>query len=114
MASSLTTDIKQRVLTIVREQFNLDLDDFPSEIPPRTELGDLAFPLAFELVKQLKAATGEKKNPRDIAAKLAAGLSNIAGVAKIAAGIVDPGAAVLPGRPALEGDAHRDVGVGRI
>ncbi len=83
MASSLTTDIKQRVLTLVREQFNLELDDFPSEIPPRTELGDLAFPLAFELVKQLKATTGEKKNPRDIAAKLAAGLSNIAGVAKI-------------------------------
>jgi arginyl-tRNA synthetase len=83
MASSLTTDIKQRVSGIVREQFNLELEDFSSEIPPRTELGDLAFPVAFELAKRIKAATGEKKNPREIAAKLAEGLSNIEGVAKV-------------------------------
>ncbi len=83
MASSLSAEIKQRVLTIVREQFNLELEDFSSEIPPRTELGDLAFPVAFELAKRIKAATGEKKNPREIAAKLAEGLSNIPGVAKV-------------------------------
>ncbi len=83
MASSLSADIKQRVVGIVREQFNLQLDDFPAEIPPRTELGDLAFPVAFELAKRIKAATGEKKNPREIAAKLAEGLSNIPGVAKV-------------------------------
>ncbi len=83
MASSLSAAIKQRVIAIVREQFDLDLEDFSSEIPPRTELGDLAFPVAFELAKRLKAATGEKKNPRDIAAKLAEGLSDIPGVAKV-------------------------------
>jgi arginyl-tRNA synthetase len=83
MASSLTADIKQRVIGIVREQFNLELDDFSSEIPPRTELGDLAFPVAFELAKRIKAATGEKKNPREIAAKLAEGLSPVPGVAKV-------------------------------
>lgn len=83
MASSLIADIKQRVIGIVREQFNLELDDFSSEIPPRTELGDLAFPVAFELAKRLKAATGEKKNPRELTAKLAAGLSHIPGVAKV-------------------------------
>ncbi len=83
MASSLTADIKQRVLAIVHEQFNLELEDFSVEIPPRTELGDLAFPVAFELAKRIKAATGEKKNPREIAAKLAEGLSNIPGVAKV-------------------------------
>lgn len=83
MASSLSVDIKQRVISLVREQFNLELTDFPAEIPPRTELGDLAFPVAFELAKRIKAATGEKKNPREIAAKLAEGLSNIPGVAKV-------------------------------
>ena len=83
MASSLPAEIKQRVIALVHEQFNLQLDDFSSEIPPRTELGDLAFPLAFELAKRIKAATGEKKNPREIAAKLAEGLSNISGVAKV-------------------------------
>jgi arginyl-tRNA synthetase len=83
MASSLTADIKQRVLAIIREQLNIELEDFSAEIPPRTELGDLAFPVAFELAKQIKAATGEKKNPREIATKLAEGLSNIPGVAKV-------------------------------
>ena len=83
MALSLSDDIKQRISALVREQFNLELEDFSSEIPPRTELGDLAFPVAFELAKRIKAATGEKKNPREIASKLAEGLSNIEGVAKV-------------------------------
>jgi arginyl-tRNA synthetase len=83
MASTLSAAIKQRVIAIVRDQFHIELEDFPAEIPPRTELGDLAFPVAFELAKRLKAATGEKKNPREIAAKLAEGLSNIEGVAKV-------------------------------
>src|SRR5262249_28065826 len=33
----------------------------------------------------------------------------VAGVAEVAAGVVDPGAAVLPGCPALERDTHRDL-----
>ncbi|MFN7927551.1 MAG: arginine--tRNA ligase [Blastocatellia bacterium] len=83
MASSLSADLKQRVISLVREQFNLEVTDFPTEIPPRTELGDVAFPVAFELAKRIKAATGEKKNPREIATKLAEGLSNIPGIAKV-------------------------------
>lgn len=83
MASSLSAALKQRVISLVQEQFNLSLEDFPAEIPPRTELGDLAFPVAFELAKRLKAVTGEKKNPRELATKLAEGLSHIPGVAKV-------------------------------
>ncbi|MBS1811553.1 MAG: arginine--tRNA ligase [Acidobacteria bacterium] len=83
MASSLSAEIKQRVIGIVQDQYQIELNDFAAEIPPRTELGDLAFPVAFELAKRIKAATGEKKNPREIAAKLAEGLSNIPGVAKV-------------------------------
>ena len=83
MSSSLTAEIKQRVTALVREQLGLELTDFSAEIPPKTELGDLAFPVAFELAKRLKAQTSEKKNPREIAANLAAGLSNIPGVAKV-------------------------------
>ncbi|HEX8337548.1 MAG TPA: arginine--tRNA ligase, partial [Pyrinomonadaceae bacterium] len=40
------------------------------EVPPRTDLGDLAFPVAFELAKRIKQATGEKRNPRAIAEEL--------------------------------------------
>lgn len=83
MASSLTTEIKTRLIALVRDAYNLELDDVVSEIPPKTELGDLAFPLAFDLAKRIKAATGEKKNPREIAAKLAEDLKAIAGVARV-------------------------------
>lgn len=38
-----------------------------TETPPKTELGDVAFPVAFELAKKIKQSTGEKKNPREIA-----------------------------------------------
>ncbi|HMS43399.1 MAG TPA: arginine--tRNA ligase, partial [Pyrinomonadaceae bacterium] len=45
-------------------------ENISAEIPPRTELGDLAFPVAFELAKQIKQQTGEKQNPRNIAEQI--------------------------------------------
>lgn len=83
MASSLTNEIKQTLIALVRDNFSVELDDVVSEIPPKTELGDLAFPLAFDLAKRIKAATGEKKNPREIANTLAEGLKVIPGVARV-------------------------------
>ncbi|HEY8459413.1 MAG TPA: arginine--tRNA ligase [Blastocatellia bacterium] len=83
MSSSLTAEIKQRLIALARDNFNLDLDDVVSEIPPKTELGDLAFPVAFDLAKRIKAATGEKKNPREIATRLAEGLTAMPGVARV-------------------------------
>ncbi|MBI3423023.1 MAG: arginine--tRNA ligase [Acidobacteria bacterium] len=83
MPLSLADAIKHHLLTQVREQFNLELADLATEIPPKTELGDLAFPLAFDLAKRLKAATGAKQNPRELAAKLAAGLRALPGVARV-------------------------------
>ncbi|HMV50668.1 MAG TPA: arginine--tRNA ligase, partial [Blastocatellia bacterium] len=65
------------------DNFSVELDDVVSEIPPKTELGDLAFPLAFDLAKRIKAATGEKKNPREIATRLADGLKTVPGVARV-------------------------------
>src|SRR5215831_5768009 len=83
MSSSLTTEIKQRLIALARDNFNLDPGDIVSEIPPKTELGDLAFPIAFDLAKRIKAATGEKKNPRELATKLAEGLTAMPGVARV-------------------------------
>ncbi len=82
MSSSLANEIKQRLIALARDSFNVDLDDVVSEIPPKTELGDLAFPIAFDLAKRVKAATGEKKNPRELATKLAKGLTAMPGVAR--------------------------------
>ena len=73
-ASSLTTLVKERLIALIREQFDLALPDLVCEVPPRTALGDLAFPVAFELAKQLKASTGQKRNPRELASALAAAL----------------------------------------
>jgi arginyl-tRNA synthetase len=83
MSSSLANEIKQRLIALSRDNFNIDLDDVVSEIPPKTELGDLAFPIAFDLAKRVKAATGEKKNPRELASKLAEGLTGMPGVARV-------------------------------
>jgi arginyl-tRNA synthetase len=83
MSSSSAIAIKQRLLALVREYFNLDLDETAVEVPPKTELGDLAFPIAFELAKRIKASTGEKKNPRELATKLAEGLRALPGVSRV-------------------------------
>lgn len=59
------------------ESFGVELDQIAIETPPKTELGDLAFPIAFELAKRIKQATGEKENPREIAETLRAALESV-------------------------------------
>lgn len=83
MPSSLALEIKHRLLSLIREKFDIEPDDVAVEIPPRTELGDLAFPIAFDLAKRIKAATGEKRNPRELAVTLAEGVRAIPGVARV-------------------------------
>ena len=75
--------MRKRVHSAIHRLFDIDLPDIPVEVPPRTELGDLAFPVAFELAKRLKAATGQKQNPRDIANKLADSLRGTEGLARV-------------------------------
>jgi arginyl-tRNA synthetase len=64
---NLQEQLKTRLRDAARELFDIELDQIAAEAPPRTELGDIAFPIAFELAKQIKQKTGEKKNPRAIA-----------------------------------------------
>lgn len=63
----LQQSLRERVRAAAADTFGVELEQVPSEVPPRTELGDLAFPVAFELAKRIKQATGEKRNPRAIA-----------------------------------------------
>jgi arginyl-tRNA synthetase len=72
--SELQKALREKVIEIAKENFNIELESVAAEIPPKTELGDLAFPVAFELVKQIKQATGEKENPRKIAETLKSAL----------------------------------------
>ncbi|QQS42081.1 MAG: arginine--tRNA ligase [Acidobacteriota bacterium] len=71
------------------EELGADLDHIAAEIPPKTELGDLAFPVAFELAKVLKQKTGEKQNPRALAEKIAPMLESFDFVGKVS--IAGPG-----------------------
>jgi arginyl-tRNA synthetase len=75
--------LKERVRALAREQFGVSLEQLSTEVPPRTELGDLAFPVAFELAKRVKQLTGEKRAPRAIAEQLKAALEATAGVARV-------------------------------
>ncbi|MCA1817621.1 MAG: arginine--tRNA ligase, partial [Acidobacteria bacterium] len=72
--------LRERVRATARERFGVEMEQIASEIPPRTELGDLAFPVAFELAKRIRAATGEKVNPRAVAEELRAALAREPGV----------------------------------
>ncbi|HEX8291077.1 MAG TPA: arginine--tRNA ligase, partial [Pyrinomonadaceae bacterium] len=68
--SELQQSLRGRVRATAADKFGVELEQATSEVPPRTDLGDLAFPVAFELAKRIKQATGEKRNPRAIAEEL--------------------------------------------
>ena len=70
MAEALVDIIKTKLREAIQQNFGITVESIASEIPPRTELGDLAFPVCFELAKQIKATTGQKANPRQLAEKL--------------------------------------------
>src|SRR5688572_16220021 len=75
--------LRERIRATACSAFDLDLDYVASEIPPKTELGDVGFPVAFELAKKIKKETGEKRNPREIADILKASLEEFEFVDKV-------------------------------
>jgi arginyl-tRNA synthetase len=76
-------NLRATVITTAKNEFDVELENVASETPPKTELGDVAFPVAFELAKRIKQATGEKKNPREIAEKLKAAIENSEAVERV-------------------------------
>src|SRR5436853_2514550 len=80
---TIQQELREQLRAAIKDLFDIDLAEFTSEVPPRTELGDLAFPVAFELAKRLKQATGEKRPPRAIAEQLATVLQATEGVARV-------------------------------
>jgi arginyl-tRNA synthetase len=79
----LQKTLRESVRAAAAGKFGVELEQVPAEVPPRTELGDLAFPVAFELAKRIKQATGEKRNPRAIAEELRQELESAEGVARV-------------------------------
>jgi len=79
----LQEKLRGRVRSTAAERFGVELEQLSAEVPPRTELGDLAFPVAFELAKRIKQATGEKRAPRAIAEELKRELEAVAEVTRV-------------------------------
>jgi arginyl-tRNA synthetase len=75
--TELQSVLREKVREAAQDKFQITLDQIVAEVPPKTELGDLAFPVGFELAKQIKAATGEKQNPRALAETLRAELETV-------------------------------------
>jgi len=81
--TELQLKLKDRIRSAARELFGVELQQVAAEAPPRPDLGDLAFPVSFELAKLIKQATGEKQAPRAIAEKLKSQLENIEEVSRV-------------------------------
>lgn len=79
----LQNKLKAAIRLAAAVSFAVQLDEVVGEVPPRTELGDLAFPVAFELARQIKKTTGEKRAPRGIAESLKSSLEAIDEVARV-------------------------------
>src|SRR6266536_1948512 len=75
--------LKQAVRAAALALFGIELDQINAESPPRPELGDVAFPVAFELAKLVKLGTGMKMAPRAIADQLKTKLEASAEVARV-------------------------------
>ena len=75
--------LRERIRSTAQAAFDVELDYIASETPPKTELGDVAFPVAFELAKNIKQKTGDKRNPREIAEILKASLEEFDFVDKV-------------------------------
>lgn len=81
--TELQSILRDKVREAAQTVYQISLDQIVAEVPPKTELGDLAFPVAFELAKQIKQATGEKQNPRNIADTLKAELESLEFIARV-------------------------------
>ncbi|MFC1587216.1 arginine--tRNA ligase [Planctomycetota bacterium] len=106
-------NIREHFATVLSREFGVELEQFPVEIPPQPEFGDLALSFCMGLARTLKQA------PRKIAARLIDNSPKIAGVSKLQ--IEGPGyinifldrSAVLQG--SLPGNAPaQDAGAGKI
>jgi len=79
----LQNSLKQQIRETALLRWGVTLENLNAEVPPRPDLGDLAFPVAFELAKLIKQATGNKLPPRTIAEELKPSLLELPAVRRV-------------------------------
>jgi arginyl-tRNA synthetase len=77
MSEGLRERIEAALRAAVQARFGVELGEIQSERPPRASLGDLAFPVAFELARVARKA------PRLIAEELGKAISAVPGVERV-------------------------------
>lgn len=76
LLSVLKADLASRVAARIRDLYGVEHDPIV-EIPPRRELGDLSFPAALQLAREVR------KNPREIGTELASELDLPEGIREL-------------------------------
>ncbi|HKD90768.1 MAG TPA: arginine--tRNA ligase [Terriglobales bacterium] len=69
----MKTRLLERLRSVLRQQYGLEVESIVVEAPPRVELGEYALPLAFELARKLRKA------PRKIAEEIVSALGQVEG-----------------------------------
>lgn len=81
--NELQQQLKDTIRAAARDIFGVELSQLNAETPPRPDLGDLAFPVSFELARLIKQATGQKMAPRSIAEQIKPRLENLREIARL-------------------------------
>lgn len=79
----LQTNLKALVRAAALQRWGVELTDISAETPKDTAMGDVAFPVAFELAKLIKQGTGTKLAPRAIADELKRALAGADDITRI-------------------------------
>ena len=79
----LQNSLKHQLRQTALARWGVELENINAEVPPRPELGDLAFPVAFELARLVKQASAIKLPPRTIAEEIKPNLLAVEGVARV-------------------------------
>ncbi len=75
MYLALQKRLVARIRAVLNEQYNLQLENIPLEIPPDLRFGEIATPIAFELARKLRKA------PKVIAQEIVVALGAVEGFA---------------------------------
>jgi arginyl-tRNA synthetase len=75
--------LKDNVRRAAVQRWGIELESLSAEAPKRPDLGDIAFPVAFELAKMIKQGAGIKLAPRSIAEEIKPLLEATEGVARV-------------------------------
>ena len=76
MVLELEKRLADRLRTVLKEKFDLQIGSIPLETPPELRLGEIATPIAFELARKLRKA------PKVIAQEIVSALGPLPGFAK--------------------------------